>query len=113
MSRLTKAEQAAAQVRDRTLAEILAGAPAWDVAVVRQAILAAAREQGTVSANSIRELLPETGHGLIAAAFRGLSRGAGPLVHTGRYVPSTSPGTKGHPVAVYAWRGVAEAGVAA
>jgi hypothetical protein len=109
--RLNVAEQAAADLRDRTLAELLATASDWDKALVRQAIVAWIREHDTVSANDLRELLPDTAAGILPGTLRGLSHNL--LIHTGRYVPSTAPRTKGHPIAVYRRRTAAGQAVAA
>lgn len=112
MGQLSKAERDAAAVRDATLTDLLAAGWPWDVARVKEVILAAAREQGEVSANSVRKSLEEHLHWLIAPAFNALTYRGGPLVNTGRRVPSTSPATKGHGVSVYRLA-LAEAGDAA
>ncbi|MHB9862014.1 hypothetical protein [Streptomyces sp. YIM S03343] len=103
MSRLTEAEQDAAAVRDATLEDLLASTWPWDVDRVKAVVLAAAREHGEVSANDIREVLEERLHWLIGPAFNSLTHQRGPLVNTGRRVPSTSPATKGHGISVYRW----------
>lgn len=101
MKGLTGAERAAAALRDETLADLLAGTSAWDRALVRRAVLAYGREHATLSANDVRPLLPEMGRSLVGVVFRALAC-SGVLVHTGEYVPSTSPATKGHRIAEYA-----------
>ena len=97
----TKAEQRAAAVRDATLEDLLAAAWPWDVDRVKEVVLAVARERGEVCANDIRKLLEERLHWLIGPAFNSLTHQNGPLVNTGRRVPSTSRATKGHGVSVY------------
>ncbi|MBQ1164556.1 hypothetical protein KBZ21_41995, partial [Streptomyces sp. A73] len=52
-----------------------------------------------LSAISLRGLVQAHGH--LGAAFNAL-RASGVIEHTGQYVPSTSPTTHGHPIAV--WR---------
>jgi hypothetical protein len=106
--RLSVAEQAAADLRDKTLADLLATASSWDKAVVAQAILAWIREHDTICANDLRELLPDTAAGVLPGTLRSMCRSRGPLIHTGRYVPSTAPRTKGHPIAVYRQRTAAD-----
>lgn len=100
---LTTQEQAAAAVRDATLADLLAAASTWDVDRVKNVVLALARARGEVSANDVRDVLEERLHWLIGPAFNSLTHQRGSLQNTGRRVPSTSPATKGHPVAVYRW----------
>ncbi|MBQ1164640.1 hypothetical protein KBZ21_42445, partial [Streptomyces sp. A73] len=58
-------------------------------------------QQDEFSANDMRELLPDLAHGHLGAACNAL-RASGVIEHTGQYVPSTSPTTHGHPIAV--WR---------
>lgn len=101
MSRITVQEASA--VRDATLEGLLASTWPWNVDRVKEVILAAARERGEVSANDVRKLLEEHLHDLIGPAFNSLTHQRGSLVNTGRRVPSTSPGTKGHGVSVYRW----------
>ncbi|MFE5037126.1 hypothetical protein [Streptomyces sp. NPDC056683] len=103
MSGLTKAERNAAAVRDATLDDLLAAAWPWDVDRVKEVALAVAMARGEVSANDVRQLLEERLHHLIGPAFNSLTHQRGPLVNTGRRVPSTSPATKGHGIAVYRW----------
>lgn len=103
MSHLTKAERQAAAVRDATLEDLLAAAWPWDIDRVKEVALAVAQVRGEVSANDVRELLEERLHPLIGPAFNSLTHQRGPLVNTGRRVPSTSPATKGHGIAVYRW----------
>lgn len=99
---MTPQEENAAALRDATLAELLAWAAPWDVQRVKAVILAAAREDpaGEVSANTVRDLLDAPYHWLIGPAFNALGHSR-MLYNTGRKVPSTSPPTKGHGVAVY------------
>ncbi|MDT0306169.1 hypothetical protein RM780_04225 [Streptomyces sp. DSM 44917] len=98
--RLTPAERLAADARDTTLARIIADTSAWDLAVVKRAILAHGRALDTFSANDFRELLPDQGAGYVGAACRALAA-SGLLQHTGTYVPSTLASTHGHRIAVY------------
>jgi hypothetical protein len=104
---LTKPERAAAAVRDTTLDNLLSAAWPWDVDRVKDVVLAVARERGEVSANDIRGVLEERLHWLIGPAFNSLTHQRGHLVNTGRRVPSTSPGTKGHGISVYRWAAAA------
>ncbi|MEU2426991.1 hypothetical protein ABZ619_39265 [Streptomyces sp. NPDC007851] len=103
MSQIT--EQQAAAVRDATLESLLNSTGIWNVAHVKEVVLAAARERGEISANDVRGLLEERYHWLIAPAFNSLThqRNGARLVNTGDRVASTSPGTKGHGVSVYRW----------
>jgi len=97
--RLSLAEQAAADLRDKTLADLLKTASSWDKALVAKAIVAWMRDHNTVSANDLRDLLPDTAAGVLPGTLRGMSHNF--LIHTGEYVPSTAPSTKGHRIAVY------------
>lgn len=101
MSRTTVQEASA--VRDATLEGLLASTWPWNVDRVKEVVLTAAKERGEISANDVRGLLPDHLHDLIGPAFNSLTHQRGPLVNTGRRVPSTSPGTKGHGVSVYRW----------
>lgn len=103
MNRQTRQERAAAAVRDHTLEDLLASTWPWNVDRVKEVICAVARERGEVSANDIRLVLEEHLHWLIGPAFNSLTHQRGPLVNTGRRVPSTSPATKGHGISVYRW----------
>ncbi|MGW7350900.1 hypothetical protein [Streptomyces sp. NPDC054784] len=98
MTRRTVAERLAADTRDMTLTRI-AATNTWDRFLVEQAVLYIG-QQGEFSANNLRDLLPELGHGYLGAAISAL-RGAGIIQPVG-LVPSTSPATKGHRVTV--WR---------
>lgn len=97
--RLTPLEKAAAINRDELLADIVARGPAWTLHETKQAAIAAARENGTVSANELRGWLPEEAHINIGAAVRGLAT-SGVLVATGQYVPSDLDRTHGHKISV-------------
>ena len=98
--RLTPAERLAATDRDARLADVVARSE-WDQHVVEQAVLLYGLEYGEWSCNDLRELLPETGSGFLGAAINSL-RASGIIAHTGRSVPSTSPDTHGHRIAVWA-----------
>ncbi|MGW2920333.1 hypothetical protein ACWDBF_21080 [Streptomyces angustmyceticus] len=97
---LTPAERLAAADKDNTLEQIVA-ASTWDRFLVEQAVFAVGLANDTFSANLLRDLLPEMGHGYIGAAINSL-RTAGIIEHTGQVVPSTSPATHGHRLGV--WR---------
>ncbi|MGW1015632.1 hypothetical protein [Streptomyces niveus] len=98
--RLTVAERHAAADRDLHLADIAAQS-AWSQFLVEQAVLVFGSERDTFSANDLRDVLPELGHGYLGAAISAL-RGGGVIVTTGQLVPSTSPATKGH--GIHVWR---------
>jgi hypothetical protein len=98
--RLTVAEQLAAEEKDFLLDRI-ADQSDWSQFLVMQAALAFGQEHDTFSCNQLRDVLPELGHGFLGAAINALRQG-GILQHTGKYVPSTSPATHGHPIAL--WR---------
>ncbi|MFE6815960.1 hypothetical protein [Streptomyces sp. NPDC057677] len=100
MARLTVAEQLAAEEKDFLLTRI-ADQSDWSQFLVMQAVLAFGQENDTFSCNQLRDVLPEMGHGFLGAAINALRQG-GILQHTGQYVPSTSPATHGHPIAL--WR---------
>jgi len=98
-----KKEREAAAVRDATLQSLLDSTGPWNVDRVKDVVIAAARERGEISANDVRDLLDERDHWLIGPAFNCLTHQRGPLLNTGRRVPSTSPATKGHGISVYRW----------
>ena len=98
--RLTVAERLAAADRDVTLDRI-AKATEWDRFLVEQAVFHYGLTRATFSANSLRDVLPELGHGYLGAAIGALHK-AGVIEHTGQVVPSTSSATKGHRLSV--WR---------
>ncbi|MEV5944640.1 hypothetical protein [Streptomyces sp. NPDC051994] len=109
--RLTLAEEVAADVRDKTLDQLVRQASAWDRKVVAQAVLIWIRDHDTVSANDLRKELPDVAAGVLPGVLRGMSHNY--LIHTRTYVPSTAPSTKGHPVAVYRKRTSADRSEAA
>lgn len=104
MTRLSLAERLAAEQRDTTLAEIVARS-FWDRYVVMQAVLVYGSGHDTWSANDIRGLLPEQGHGYLGAAISGL-RSAGIIARVpGGGVPSTLRSTHGHELRVWTLTG--------
>ncbi|WP_069751654.1 hypothetical protein [Streptomyces sp. EN16] len=98
--RLSVAERHAAATKDLLLTDI-ANQSTWTQFLVEQAVYAVALNEQTFSCNQMRTLLPELGHGFLGAAINAMRQG-GLIEHTGRYVPSTSQATHGHPIAV--WR---------
>lgn len=96
---LTPTERLAAADKDAHLADIVR-ASTWDRFLVEQAVWRYGLEHGEWSANDLRDVLPEMGRGFLGAAINSL-RGSGLIEHTGRVVPSTSPATKGHRLAVW------------
>lgn len=96
---LTPAERLAATNRDQRLDDITR-ASEWDQSLVEQAVFAYGLATPEWSANDLRAVLPEMGHGYLGAAINSL-RVAGIIAHTGRAVPSTSPATHGHRLAVW------------
>lgn len=97
--RLTVAERHASASKDLLLEEI-ADQSSWDQFLVEQAIFAALRAYGTASANDLRDLLPEMGHGFLGAAINAMRTG-GLIQHTGQVVPSTLDSTHGHRISVW------------
>ncbi|MCT9092919.1 hypothetical protein N4G70_29200 [Streptomyces sp. ASQP_92] len=97
--RLTLAEEVAADVRDKTLAQLVRQASDWDRKVVAQAVLIWIRDHDTVSANDLRDQLPDVAAGVLPGVLRGMSHNY--LIGTGEFVPSTAPSTRGHRIAVY------------
>ncbi|WP_329330821.1 hypothetical protein OIU81_03205 [Streptomyces sp. NBC_01454] len=99
--KLTTAERLASVDKDERLDDIVDRASSWNRFLVQQAVFAFGRTRDTFSANDLRDVLPELSHGFLGAAINGLRQG-GVIEHTKQYVPSTSPATHGHPIAV--WR---------
>lgn len=97
--RLTPAERLASAEKDLLLADI-ASQDEWSQFLVEQAVYAFGLANETFSANDMRHILPELGHGFLGAAVNALRQG-GVIEHTRQYVPSTSPATHGHPIAVW------------
>jgi hypothetical protein len=64
-----------------------------------------------VSANDLRDQLPDVAAGVLPGVLRGMSHNY--LIGTGEYVPSTAPATKGHRIAVYRRRTEADRQAAA
>lgn len=98
--RLTPAERLAQTAKDATLNEIVARSE-WDQHIVEQAVLLYGLEHPEWSCNELRDLLPEIGRGFLGAAINSL-RSGGIIEHTDQMVPSTSPDTHAHRIAV--WR---------
>ena len=98
--RQSVAERHAAAEKDLLLDRI-ADQSEWSQFLVEQAVFVYGLENETFSCNQIRDVLPELGHGFLGAAINAL-RQSRVIEHTGTYVPSTSPATHGHPIAV--WR---------
>ncbi|MEU0393861.1 hypothetical protein ABZ208_13960 [Streptomyces sp. NPDC006208] len=97
--RLTVAEQLASAEKDILLSR-LAAQSEWSQFLVMQAVLHYGLLHSEFSANNMRAVLPELGHGYLGAAINAL-RSGGVIEHTGRMVPSTSPATHGHRLAVW------------
>lgn len=97
--RLSVAERHAAATKDLLLTDI-ATQSAWSQFLVEQAVLTFGRLHSDFSCNDLRDVLPEMGHGFLGAAINSL-RSGGIIRHTGRSVPSTSPATHGHRLAVW------------
>lgn len=97
--RLSVAERHAAAAKDFLLTDI-AKQSEWSQFLVEQAAFAFGLAHETFSCNEVRDVLPELGQGFLGAAINAMRQG-GILQHTGQYVPSTSPATKGHPIAVW------------
>ena len=97
---LTPAERLATAEKDLLLEDI-ADQSSWDRFLVEQAVFHYGTRHDEFSANDLRDVLPEMGHGFLGAAINSL-RTAGLIEHTGRVVPSTLPSTNGHRIAV--WR---------
>jgi hypothetical protein len=105
--RLTVAERLASDDKNLLLNDIVKS-DEWSQFLVEQAVLHFGLVHLEFSCNMLRHVLPELGHGFLGAAINAC-RGGGIIEHTGKYVPSTSPATHGHPIAV--WR-LSEQGVA-
>ncbi|MFJ3289940.1 hypothetical protein ACIPMW_32230 [Streptomyces sp. NPDC086669] len=101
--RLSVAERLASMEKDALLDDITKHSE-WDRFLVEQAVLHFGERYITFSCNQIREELPDLGTGFLGAAINSL-RSAGIIAHTGRYVPSTSAATHGHPIAVWTLTG--------
>lgn len=97
--RLTVAERLAADDKNLRLDDIVKQSE-WSQFLVEQAVLHFGLLHYEFSCNQLREVLPELGHGYLGAAINSL-RGGGIIEHTGRMVPSTSPATHGHRLAVW------------
>lgn len=97
--RLSVAERLASTDKDQLLADIVKQSE-WSQFLVEQAVYAFCLTNGTVTANDLRDVLPELGHGFIGAAINAMRTG-GVIAHTGQMVPSTSAATHGHRLAVW------------
>lgn len=97
--RLTVAERLASADKDLLLADIVKQS-SWDRYLVEQAVFHYGLANDTWSANDLRLVLPEMGHGFLGAAI-GALHGGGVIDATGQMVPSTSPATKGHRLTVW------------
>ncbi|WP_030304196.1 hypothetical protein [Streptomyces katrae] len=97
--RLTVAERHASAAKDFLLEEI-AERSSWDQFLVEQAVLHIGTRHTEFSANDIRDLLPELGHGFLGAAINSLRLG-GLIEHTGRVVPSSLDSTHAHRISVW------------
>ncbi|MEU5424212.1 hypothetical protein AB0H73_01195 [Streptomyces olivoreticuli] len=94
------AQVRAEQRANSLLARIRAATGTDQFALVQALILNHARVQAEFSANDFRDQLADLPHGVLGAAVRGLAASRS-IVNTGRTVPSTSPDTHGHRIAVY------------
>lgn len=97
---LTPAERLAAADKTTTLQQIV-DSSTWDRFLVEQAVWHFGLACNEWSANDLRELLPEMGHGYLGAAINALARG-GIIRKTGQLVPSTQARTHGH--GIYVWQ---------
>jgi hypothetical protein len=104
---LTVAERHASAAKD-VLLEELADQSSWDQFLVEQAVLHIGSRYEEFSANDLRDLLPELGHGFLGAAINSLRCG-GLIEHTGMVVPSTLDSTHGHRISVWQLTGKARA----
>lgn len=93
-------EQLAFAARDEALDRVNRNAEGWEKAVIDQAVLALA-EQGPVSANSFRHLLPEiTNRNVIGGRLAAL--GAARRLRKVGEVVSTDPGTHAKKIGLWA-----------
>ncbi|MFF6847068.1 hypothetical protein [Streptomyces antimycoticus] len=97
--RLTPAERLASVAKDHLLDDIVRQSE-WSLFLVEQAVFAYGLANATFNCNQLRDVLPELGHGYLGAAINSL-RTARIIAHTGQMVPSTSPDTHGHRIAVW------------
>jgi hypothetical protein len=95
----TPAERLALASKNITLDEIVAQSK-WSLLLVEQAVFLYGLANNTFSANDLRGVLPEMGHGFLGAAINSL-RCSGLIQHTGQVVPSTLDSTHGHRIAVW------------
>lgn len=98
--RLSVAERLASDDKNLLLNDIVRQ-DEWSQFLVEQAVLHYGIIRAEFSCNHLRDVLPELGHGFLGAAINAL-RAGGVIEHTGQMVPSTSPATHGHRLAV--WR---------
>lgn len=97
--RQTPAERLASAEKDLLLTEI-AKQSKWSQFLVEQAVFAYGLHRDTFSANDLRDVLPELGHGFVGTAINSL-RCAEIIKHTGMVVPSTLDSTHGHRIALW------------
>jgi hypothetical protein len=88
--------------RDRGIQQVTDTSDNHDINVVDQAIRAVASRGSVFTANDVRPLLPALrSNNLIGARFQALKKAGVIRRVKGQYVPSTEPGTHGHPIAVW------------
>lgn len=87
---------------NETLAVLYANVTGWDTAVLNQAIDAIGGDGRPFSANDLRAVLPEQGHGAAGLFFHSLVRRRHPRqVDVVGEEPSTAESTHGKPIKVY------------
>lgn len=99
--RQTPAERLAATNRDTTLSSLMKKATNWDRFLVEQAIFLTGLTNDTFTANQLRDLLPDLGHGFLGVAINSLRSGGIIARIPGAEVPSTLKNTHGHGLKVW------------